>query len=75
VYVTDVYGAREAPQPGISGRLITDRLAAHPAAAFVPTWEALIPRLLGGEAPPGVLLTLGAGDITGLGPCLLRGAP
>ncbi len=74
IYVTDVYGAREAPQPGVSGRLIADRLQDHPAAVFVPTWEELVPRLLGGEAPPGLLLTLGAGDITGLGPRLLRGA-
>lgn len=72
VYVTDVYGAREAPQPGVSGRLISDKLAGHPAAAFVPTWGELVPRLLKGEAPSGVLLTLGAGDITGLGPCLLE---
>jgi len=74
VYVTDVYGAREAPLPGVSGRLIADGLAGHAAAAFVQTWEELVPRLLGGEAPPGLLLTLGAGDITGLGPRLLRRA-
>ncbi len=71
VYVTEVYGAREAPVPGVSGRLIADGLAGHAAAAFVPTWEELVPRLLAGEAPPGLLLTLGAGDITGLGPRLL----
>ena len=73
VFVTDVYGAREAPVPGVSGRLISDRLAGHEGAAFVPTWQELVPRLLAGEAPPGLLLTLGAGDITGLGPRLLRG--
>jgi UDP-N-acetylmuramate--alanine ligase len=73
VFVTEVYGARESPVPGVSGRLISDRLAGHAGAAFVPTWQELVPRLLGGEAPPGLLLTLGAGDITGLGPRLLRG--
>jgi UDP-N-acetylmuramate--alanine ligase len=73
VYVTEVYGAREAPIPGVSGRLIFEKLAGHPGAAFVPTWQELVPRLLGGEAPPGLLLTLGAGDIAGLGPRLLRG--
>jgi UDP-N-acetylmuramate--alanine ligase len=77
VYVTDVYGAREAPLPGVSGRLIADGLAGHAAAAYVPSWEELVPRLLAGEAPPGLLLTMGAGDITGLGPRLLqaRAAP
>jgi len=73
VFVTEIYGAREAPVPGISGRLIADGLAGHPAAAFVPTWQELVPRLLGGEAAPGLLLTLGAGDIGGLGPLLLHG--
>jgi UDP-N-acetylmuramate--alanine ligase len=73
VFVTDVYGAREAPMPGVSGRLITDCLAGHPHVAFVDTWQELVPRLLNGEAEPGLLLTLGAGDITGLGPRLVHG--
>jgi UDP-N-acetylmuramate--alanine ligase len=72
VYVTDVYAAREAPLEGVSGRLIVERLAGHPAAAFLPDWHALPGRVRTGELPPGVLLTLGAGDITGLGAYLLR---
>jgi UDP-N-acetylmuramate--alanine ligase len=72
VFVTEVYGAREQPLPGVSGRMIVERLAGHPRARFVPTWEELVPRLLGAEAPSKLLLTLGAGDITGLGPALLR---
>ena len=72
VFVTEVYAAREEPLPGVSGRMIVERLAGHPAAQFVRNWQELVPRLSGAEAPRNVLLTLGAGDITGLGPALLR---
>jgi UDP-N-acetylmuramate--alanine ligase len=72
VYVTDVYAARERPEPGVTGALITGNMKEHPDARFAATWQELIPRLLGAEAPRGVLLTLGAGDVTGLGPALLQ---
>ena len=74
VWVTDVYAAREEPMPGVSGRDIVEHLRGHPSARFVEHWREL-PGLLKREAqsetqPGGVLLTLGAGDITGLGPLL-----
>ncbi len=72
VYVTEVYAAREAHRPDVSGRMIVERLAGHGAAEFLPDWRALLPRLHGGEVPPGIVLSLGAGDITGLGPYLLQ---
>ncbi len=72
IYVTEVYGAREAPIAGVSGRLIVERLNGHPAAQFLPDWHALADRVRAGEVPDGILLTLGAGDITALGPHLLR---
>ena len=72
VFVTEVYAAREAPIPGVSGRTIVERMAGHPAARFLPDWRAL-PALLARErGPGGILLTLGAGDITGLGPLLVK---
>jgi UDP-N-acetylmuramate--alanine ligase len=74
IYVTEVYAAREQPLPGVSGRMIVERLAGHPDAQFVSRWQDLVPRLAGPEAPRNVLLTLGAGDITGLGPAWLRAA-
>lgn len=73
VYVTDVYAAREQPLPGVSGRTIVERMRGHPSVEFVPRWQDLVPRLLGTDAPRNVLLTLGAGDITGLAPALLEG--
>jgi UDP-N-acetylmuramate--alanine ligase len=66
VCVTDVYPAREAPLPGVSGRLIVEELAqVRPGMrlAYVPTVEEGA-RLVAGWARPGdTVLTLGAGDI------------
>ena len=72
IYVTEVYAAREEPMEGISGKMIVDRLADHPAATFIEDWRDF-PDVVGraGESG-GVLITMGAGDITGLGPLLLR---
>jgi UDP-N-acetylmuramate--alanine ligase len=72
IYVTEVYAAREQPLPGVSGKMIVERLAGHPAAQFVARWQDLVPRLAASEAPRNVLLTLGAGDITGLGPAVVQ---
>lgn len=72
--VTEVYAAREKPVPGVSGSLVVE--AARAAGAdvhFAPVRSAVaevVRRLL---VPGDVLLTLGAGDITRLGPELAIG--
>lgn len=71
--VTDVYRAREAPIPGVTGRLVAD--AAREAGAgevhYVASREQLdaaVDALLrDGDA----VFTLGAGDVTRVGPALL----
>lgn len=73
VVVLDVYAAREEPEPGITGEIVA---AAVPLAAdrvrFEPDFDA-VPALLAGSAAPGdVVLTLGAGDVTALGPRLVE---
>ncbi|HEX4063037.1 MAG TPA: UDP-N-acetylmuramate--L-alanine ligase [Streptosporangiaceae bacterium] len=67
VFVLDVYAAREDPEPGVTGRLVADAvpggLARYlPAAAAVPAAVADLAR------PGDVVLTMGAGDVTKLGP-------
>ncbi len=62
VLVADVYGAREAPQPGVSGLLISDAVTVP--AAFVPNMSE-IPAAVADRARRGdLVLTIGAGDIT-----------
>ncbi len=74
IYVTDIYGAREEPIAGVSSRLILDRLSQHPGAFPLGSWDELAALAQAGGLPPGLLVTMGAGDITGLGPRLLQGA-
>jgi UDP-N-acetylmuramate--alanine ligase len=65
VVVTDIYAAREAPIPEVSGRLVVE--AARRAGAAV-TWvedrNDLAGYLAGIVEPGDVVFTLGAGDIT-----------
>ena len=72
VVVTEIYGAREAPVAGVSGRLVAD--AARRAGASVE-WEpdrgALAASLARSLIAGDVVLTLGAGDITRVGHELL----
>jgi UDP-N-acetylmuramate--alanine ligase len=72
VVVLDVYVAREDPEPGIDGALVaaavplpTDRVRHMPDVDAVP---ALLAEL---AAPGDLVLTLGAGDVTRLGPSIL----
>lgn len=62
VIVADVYGAREAPIPGVSGRSIADRLARP--HRFVPDLSVLADVVATIAQPGDIVLTLGAGDIT-----------
>jgi UDP-N-acetylmuramate--alanine ligase len=73
VVVLDVYGAREDPEPGVSGELVA-RAVPLPAdrVAYEPDREAAVRRLAGRAAPGDVVLTLGAGDVTRLGPRVLE---
>jgi UDP-N-acetylmuramate--alanine ligase len=68
--VLDVYAAREDPEPGVTGKLVADAVpggAAHYVARFgdVP---AVVAKL---AAPGDLVLTMGAGDITRMGPLVL----
>ncbi|WP_353509426.1 UDP-N-acetylmuramate--L-alanine ligase [Intrasporangium sp.] len=73
--VMDVYAAREDPVPGVSGQLVADAVAdARPGAEvhYVPSWSE-VPGVVAGLARPGdLVLTVGAGDVTMIGPEVLR---
>jgi len=66
VVLTDVYGAGEVAQPGVSGRLLVHAiLDAHPALplTYLPRHADVVNHALELTRPGDVLLTLGAGDI------------
>jgi UDP-N-acetylmuramate--alanine ligase len=72
VVVTDVYPADEPPIPGVSGELVADAIRAQqPNVSYVPNRDDL-PTFIARSVQDGdLVLTLGAGDISGLGPKLL----
>ncbi|UUU30162.1 UDP-N-acetylmuramate--L-alanine ligase [Streptomyces sp. CA-210063] len=70
--VLDIYPAREDPIPGVTSELIID--AARSAGADVTALhdKAEVPAVIAGMAKPGdLVLTMGAGDVTDLGPKIL----
>jgi UDP-N-acetylmuramate--alanine ligase len=72
VVVLDVYGAREDPEPGVTGELVARAVPLPPdRVAFEPERGAAVRWLADRAAPGDVVLTLGAGDVTALGPELL----
>jgi UDP-N-acetylmuramate--alanine ligase len=69
VVVTDVYGAGEAPVPGVTGRLVADAvLRAFPGrpVLYVPARSGLRRAVAGLLQPGDLCCTLGAGDLTTL---------
>ncbi len=73
VVVMDVYGAREDPVPGVTGAVVADAVPLDPeCVVFEPSWSA-VPSLVASRLAPGdLLITLGAGDVTQIGPEVLR---
>ncbi len=70
LFLCDIYGAREAPDPTVTSALIADRLPSGVLAWRGPRADAA--NALGTFVRAGdVVLTMGAGDITTVGPALL----
>ena len=69
VVVMDVFAAREDPEPGVTGALIANHVPLKPdQVRFEPSWSA-VPQLVADLAEPGdLVVTLGAGDVTLIGP-------
>lgn len=71
VVVLDVYGAREQPEEGVDGGLVTRHVSSP--AHHVPDLDTALSTVLGIIRPDDVVFTLGAGDITTLGPRIVAG--
>lgn len=70
--VLDIYPAREDPIPGITSALIIDAAQAAGAEVRAEHDMAAVPDVIAGMARPGdLVLTMGAGDVTDLGPRIL----
>jgi UDP-N-acetylmuramate--alanine ligase len=72
VVVMDVYVAREDPEPGVDGQLVASHVPLpEDRVHFEPSWSATPAVLVDRAAAGDVVLTLGAGDVTLLGPEVL----
>jgi UDP-N-acetylmuramate--alanine ligase len=69
--VLDVYAAREDPEPGVTGRLVADAVPGG-RALFLPDRAQAAPLIARIAEPGDVVLTMGAGDVTALGPQLVE---
>ncbi|MFE1763459.1 UDP-N-acetylmuramate--L-alanine ligase [Streptomyces angustmyceticus] len=70
--VLDIYPAREDPIPGITSTLIIDAARAAGADVTPESDQAAVPDVIAGMTKPGdLVLTMGAGDVTDLGPAIL----
>ena len=67
----DVYPAGEAPVPGVSGKtflnVVLDHVG-HPQAEYVPRRIDVVHHMASLARPGDVVITMGAGDVTALGP-------
>ena len=71
VVVLDVYAAREDPEPGVTGALVADAVPGG-RARFVPDRAEAVAAIAATARPGDVVLTMGAGDVTMLGPRLVE---
>jgi UDP-N-acetylmuramate--alanine ligase len=66
VFVLDVYAAREQPLAGVSGATIAGHIGVP--VHYVPDFSAVAARVASVARPGDVVVTMGAGDVTLLGP-------
>jgi UDP-N-acetylmuramate--alanine ligase len=72
VVVMDIYVAREDPEPGVTSALVADAVPlAREHVVLEPSWSAVADHLVERARPGDLILTLGAGDVTLLGPSVL----
>nr|WSX49217.1 UDP-N-acetylmuramate--L-alanine ligase [Streptomyces sp. NBC_00974] len=70
--VLDIYPAREDPVPGVTSEIIIDAARAAGADVTPEHDKDAVADVIAGMAKPGdLVLTMGAGDVTDLGPVIL----
>lgn len=70
VVVLDVYGAREEPEPGVTGELVASRISGA-GVHYEPAFDRAVNLVADLVKPGDLVVTMGAGDVTQLGPELL----
>lgn len=74
IIFTNVYAAGETPIPGISGETFLNTVlehTGHPDAEYVPRLADVAPHIAKKAKTGDLVITMGAGDITEIGPMIL----
>lgn len=66
VFVLDVYGAREQPLAGVSGASVAEHVSVP--VRYLPHFSSVAAEVAAAAGPGDVIVTMGAGDVTLLGP-------
>ena len=69
--VLDVYGAREDPEPGVTGALVADRFEHPEHVAFIADWQKAADHTAQIAREGDYVITLGCGDVYRIVPQLL----
>ncbi len=74
VLVLDIYAASEPPIPGITGELLANRITENGGqeALYVSSFAEAVTLATGAAEPEDMILTLGAGNISQVGPQVLE---
>jgi UDP-N-acetylmuramate--alanine ligase len=72
VVVLDIYAAREDPEPGVTGALVSDSFLDQSKVHYVPIWEDA-PAVAASLASAGdFIITMGCGDVYRMVPELIQ---
>lgn len=69
--VLDVYGAREDPEPGVTGALVADRFDDASRVAYLPDWQAAADHVAAVAREGDLVMTLSCGDVYRIIPQIL----
>lgn len=69
--VLDVYGAREDPEPGVTGALVSERFSDPDRVAFIADWQEAAEHTARIARDGDFVITLGCGDVYRIVPQLL----
>jgi UDP-N-acetylmuramate--alanine ligase len=69
--VLDVYGAREDPEPGVTGALVSEKFTDASKVRFITDWQDAADYVASIAQPGDYVITLGCGDVYRIVPQLL----
>ncbi len=74
LYIMDVYPASEKPIEGVTGKALCDgiKLRGHKTVRYLSDTESIPSQICDDLEPGDMLITLGAGDVTTMGPVILK---